>query len=191
MNGRIWTAMGMASLLVAVVAAAAPSRSERKKRPRSPVRAVEAVQPKPERPALTPEEARVAVAVLGDAYDLLLEEIHATYHTKPSVPVAATVLRKVQTKMAQLGWPQSRFLAVNAIVMHPDHVARDNFEKEAVQVLRKGDRQVEAVLDGQLRAARVVPLGGECSSCHWSQGNQSARAAIRWKIPLRGEGRAD
>jgi hypothetical protein len=134
---------------------------------------------------MTLDEARTAVAMLGDAYDLLLDETHEVYHTRPSVPVAATVIRKLQARMTELGWPRSRFLAVNAVVMHPDHVPHDEFEKRTVQAIRRGDERFEQVTSSQLRVSTVVPLGGSCSSCHWTPSGQSAKAATTWTIPLR------
>lgn len=130
------------------------------------------------------EAARAVVAMLDDAYQLLLQETHATYHTRPDVPVAAKVIREVQTRMNHLGWPEARFLAVNAIVMHPDHVARDDFERRAVQTLRRSDQRIEEVVDRQFRAATVVPTGGSCFSCHWTTPGQASKAAITWKVPL-------
>jgi hypothetical protein len=207
MNGRIWIAAGVLICVSTLVASAAPRRvtSARKSRP---VRKAPAVK-RPlaaQRPAaatkapatsgepryvMNADEARMAVEMMGDAYDLLLDEIHETYHTRPSVPVAATVIRKVHARMTELGWPQARYLAVNAIVMHPNHVARDEFETRAIQALRRGDRRAEELSEGQLRVATVVPLGGRCSSCHWTPGAQASKAATTWKVTLREETERD
>jgi hypothetical protein len=141
---------------------------------------------------MTPQEARTAIAMLDDAYHLILEETHATYHTRPNVPVAASVVRKVQERMTELGWPRAHFLAVNAVVMRPDHLPQDDFEKRAVRRLGRTDRRVEEVVDGQLRVATVVSTGGNCGSCHWAPPGQESRAAITFTVPLqeeRGRGR--
>lgn len=208
MNGRIWIAAGMLSCVGGLVASAAPRRAAPPRKPhavkqapvvkRAPVgkkQSLGATQTPaaaaPVRTVMTADEARMAVEMVGDAYDLLLEEIHETYHTRPSVPVAATIIRKLHGKMTELGWPQARFLAVNAIVMHPDHVARDEFETQAIQALRRGDQRVEEMVDGQLRIATVVPLGGRCSSCHWTPGAGSSKAATTWKVTLRKETERD
>lgn len=140
---------------------------------------------------MTLDEARTAVAMLGDAYDLLLEETHAIYHTRPNTPVAATMVRKVQARMKELGWPQSRFVAVNAIVMHPNHVAKDDFEKRTVQEFKRSTARREEVTDSQLRVATVIPLGGGCASCHWTGSGQSPRAATTWMVPLKQEAAPD
>ena len=127
----------------------------------------------------------MAVAMLDDAYNLVLEEVHHTYPTKPGRPVAATIVRDLQKKMTDLGWPSSRFLAVNAIVMNPDHVARDEFERQTVRAFTDGGDRRETIENGTLRVATPVSLGGSCFSCHWADKGRASRAAISWKIPLR------
>lgn len=194
MNVRFWVASWMLIAVGALVASAAPRRPAKpRKSPvvkKAPVAKVAGAAtktpatPEPGTRVMNSEDARLSVAMMGDAYDLLLDEIHETYHTRPSVPVAATIIRQLQTKMTELGWPEARFLAVNAIVMHPSHVAQDEFEKQAIQALRRGELRVEEVTDGQLRVATVVPLGGRCSSCHWTPGGQLSKAATTWKVPL-------
>ncbi len=207
MNARYWTAACLMMSVGALVASAIPGASAprpkqrasskktgviRKPRPKprnavAPKSAAAGKNGAPAKPttrAMAPDEARMAVEMLGDAYDLLLTETHEVYHTRPNVPVAATVIRKVQAKMSALGWPRSRFLAVNAIVMHPDHVARDDFERETVEALRLKNQRIERVVDGELRVATVVPLGGGCSSCHWTPSGQSSKAATTWTVPL-------
>jgi hypothetical protein len=183
MNARIWAATGLLTAFGAVVASAAP-------RPAAPARkarraATVAAAPRARTRAMTPPEARTAVAMLDDAYHLILEETHAAYHTQPTRPVAASVVRKLQARMAELGWPRARFLAVNAVVMHPDHLPRDDFERRAVQTLRGNDERVEQVVDGQLRVATVVSTGGSCFSCHWTSPGKASKAAITFAVPLR------
>lgn len=187
MSHRFGIACGVLASVCAAAVLAAPRRATAPRK--AAARPVAAPAPAVKTRALTAEEARLDVAMLGDAYDLLLQEIHSTYHTRPSVPVAASVIRKVQERMAARGWPRARYLAVNAIVMHPDHVPRDAFEKRCVEKLSRQDEPIEETLDGRLRVATVVPLGGSCSSCHWSRDGQS-KAAISWNIPLLPETKA-
>jgi len=193
MASRYWIAASLLTTVGALAVSAAPGPSPQRRKPRA-TRKASVTKPRvakrtvvstgPTR-AMSLEEARTAVAMLGDAYDLLLDETHEVYHTRPSVPVAATVVRKLQARMTELGWPRARFLAVNAVVMHPDHVPQDAFEKRTVQALRRGDERFEQVSDGQLRVSTVVPLGGSCASCHWTPSGQSPKAATTWMIPLR------
>ena len=106
MTARFWIAAGLLSSLGTLAVSAAPSKVPlRRKAP--PVRPAarrqlplkNAVSVDPGTRAMTLDEARTAVAMLGDAYDLLLEETHSVYHTRPSTPVAATVVRKLQARM--------------------------------------------------------------------------------------------
>lgn len=193
MTGRYWIAACMLTTVGALAVSAAPGKTPPRRKTRAPRKAT----PPQRKPAVSPapaagptramslDEARTAVAMLGDAYDLLLDETHEVYHTRPNVPVAATVIRKVQARMTELGWPRARFLAVNAVVMHPDHVPQDAFEKRTIQAIRRGDERFEQVTNNQLRVSTVVPLGGSCASCHWTPSGQSPKAATTWMIPLR------
>lgn len=134
---------------------------------------------------MTLDEARMTVEMLDDAYQTVLQEVHHTYPTKPGRPVAATVVRDLQKTMTDKGWPKSHFLAVNAIIMNPDHKARDEFEVRAVKAIGRGDQRYESVENGQLRVATAVSLGGDCFSCHWTPPGRSSRAAISFAIPLK------
>lgn len=141
-------------------------------------------------PPLSEDEARRTAAMLDDAYQLWLQSIHDWYPTKAGQPVvAATVVRKLQEKMTAKGWPATRFVAVNGIVMNPNHLAKDAFEKEAVTALRSGKDRYEKVERGRLRVATVIPLGGGCFSCHWSDAKIGSRAALTFSIPVRGSGK--
>jgi hypothetical protein len=130
----------------------------------------------------TPEEARRAVAILDDAYNLILHEVHDTYTTKPGRPVAASLVKDLQKTMTAKGWPSSHFLAVNALIMNPDHRARDEWERRAVSEMKSGKPAVIEEKPGEYRAATMISLRGGCTSCHWSQDSMGARAAIAWKV---------
>ena len=171
-----------ASLLVLAVctAVAGAPKTTAKKSPRQKP-AKQAVQAR----AYTPEEAKRAVALLDDAYNLILHETHETYPTKPGRPVAASLVRELQETMTAKGWPASRFLAVNAILMNPKHRPKDDWERQAVAEMKSGKTVVEHEKPGEYRATTMVSLRGGCTSCHWSQDSLAARAAITWKVPTR------
>jgi hypothetical protein len=130
----------------------------------------------------TPEEAKRAVAILDDAYNLILHETHETYPTKPGRAVAASLVKDLQKTMTAKGWPASRFLAVNAVIMNPDHRARDEWERRAVSDMKSGKPVLAEEKAGEYRATTMVSLRGGCTSCHWSQDSMGARAAITWKV---------
>lgn len=179
----------LAGLLLAVGASGAPRRVPTARRKSATAAKRKPVAPKMTVASrlgpLTPEEARQTVALLHDAYQTVLEETHAVYHAKPGQPVAAKIVRELQEKMGSLGWPQSHFLGVNALIMRPDHRANDAFERDAVRQLSDGKPQVEAMDGKVMRFATGVPLAGECGSCHWMDQGGPRRAAITWRIPLK------
>jgi hypothetical protein len=168
-------------LLVAAVLASACGAAAAPKRTAKPNPAASAPGA-----TLTLEEARQRVAMLDDLYQGALEEVHRWYPVRSGQPiVAATVIKQLQEKMTARGWAKSRFLAVSGVVMHPDHTAKDEFEKRAINELRSGSDRVEAVEGSVLRVATAVPLTGGCVSCHWTPAGTNARAAISWAIPVR------
>jgi hypothetical protein len=131
------------------------------------------------------EEARRKVAMLNDAYQILVQEIHAWYPNKTGQPIVAAVpVRDLQEVMTRKGWPASRFLGVTGPVMNPDHRPKDDFERKAVAAIRAGKDRYEEITPERLRVATVVPLEGGCFTCHWSEGKRSNRAAISWNLPL-------
>lgn len=171
--------IGIAVLLVSGLACAAVAapRSAARKAPK-PAKTANAVAER----VYTPEEAKRAVAILDDAYNLILHEVHETYPTKPGRPVAASLVKDLQKSMTAKGWPGSRFLAVNAVIMNPDHRARDEWERRAVSDMKSGKPVLAEEKKGEYRAATMVSLRGGCTSCHWSQDSMGARAAITWKV---------
>ncbi len=181
----VFLLVGMAVLTSSAPAAPATRRAPGGAGRRIASRPAPRVAPAPARKAYTEAEARQAVAMLDDAYQIILHETHRAYPTLPGRPVAATVVRDVQKVMADRGWPQSRFLAVNALLMNPDHRAKDEFERQAIAALKTVERPMEQVQAGTLRAVTPLALGGNCSSCHWVSSGSAARAAITWSVPLK------
>ncbi|HEU4752597.1 MAG TPA: DUF3365 domain-containing protein [Armatimonadota bacterium] len=189
----------LACLLVVTATAAPRSRTRPAPRKAAPVK------PAPAKPAavkgvtgipavsgetptrpMTLEEARTTVTLLDDAYNLLLQEVHAWYPNRTGQPiVAATTVRKIQEQMVRKGWPRSHFLAVNTLLMNPDHQAREAFDKAAVRKIAAGEARYEQIEGDRVRIATEVPLTGGCTSCHWSSGTRDGKAAITWSIPLK------
>ena len=175
---------GALSLVILCMAPATPAPRKRAAVSRKPAAKPPAVAT-PRMAKMTADEARMTIELLDDAYQLLLDEVHHTYPTQPGRPVAASIMRDLQKRMGELGWPKSRFLAVNAIVMNPDHRAQDAFEEKVVLALRRGDQRVEQLEPGRLRVATPISLGGSCFSCHWTASGQASRAAIVWNVPVK------
>ncbi len=128
----------------------------------------------------------MAVEMLNDAYQITLEEIHRWYPVRTGQPIVAAVpLRKLQEIMSKKGWPQSRFLAVNGVLMNPDHRPVDAFEKQAVRELTAGADRTEAISAGRLRVTKAISLQGGCRSCHWVPGREETKAALSFSVPLK------
>lgn len=178
----------LAGVLLSAAAIGAPGRHARTARRKAlpAAKAQQVAKPPISRLGpLTPEEARQTVALLDDAYQTWLEEAHEQYHPRPGKPVAAKVVRELQEKMGSLGWPQSHFLAVNALVMRPEHQPQDAFERDAVRRLSGGAPRVETISGNTMRVATGLSLGGGCGTCHWAEQGVVRRAAITWAMPLK------
>lgn len=188
MNRTATGSLLLCSILAGTAALAAPRPLAPR---RAPARQPSPAAPKGVQPALmTAEEARLAVTMLDDAYQAILHSVHETYPTKPGRPVAATIVRDLQKRMAEKGWPRSHFLSVSGVLMNPDHRAQTAFEQEAVRTLRlSAQRRVERLEDGRLQIATDFALHGDCFSCHWSDPGTPSQAAISWTIPVRKDGR--
>src|SRR5204863_8089070 len=123
----------LACLLAAGAAAAAPRPARKAPAPAAAPKAAPAAQtPEPGIAPMTREQARTTIRMLDDVYQITLQEVHQKFPPGTGQPVAAaTVVRLVQAKMGERGWPQSRFLGVSGILMNPDHRPKDAFEHAA------------------------------------------------------------
>ncbi|HTE18064.1 MAG TPA: DUF3365 domain-containing protein [Armatimonadota bacterium] len=183
------TAAALALALAATTSVAAARPSRPSARPRvspSATKPAPAATTAPKMQPMPLDQARMTAAMLDDVYQITLTQIHRTYPTRSGqTVVAANVMRRLQGLLGEKGWPSSRFLGVNALLMNPDHRARDAFERRVVAEMKRGANRVEAVEKGQLRVATSVPLNGGCFSCHWSTDSRDTKAAITFSIPLK------
>lgn len=137
----------------------------------------------PERMSL--KEARRTIALLDRAYQSTLRQVHRRFPVGAGQPVVAAVtVRDIQREVSSNASLSSRFLAVGTKAMNPEHEPKDAFEREAAGELKRGARWVEAVEDGRLRVATLVPLGGGCYPCHSTPGGGTTQAAISWSVPV-------
>ncbi len=116
---------------------------------------------------MTLEQARRTVSMLNDLYVNSVVVTHSTYVKDPGTPAAAVVARKVFEAMAEKGWPKTRWLSTTGRQFNPDAKPKDQFEKDAVVALKKGQARFERVENGQLRVATLIPLVDKsCQMCH-------------------------
>ena len=112
-------------------------------------------------------EARRTVDMLNDLYVNSVVLTHNTYVKGRGSVASAVVARQVFKAMGEKGWPQTRWLATTGRPFNPDSNPKDQFERDAVAALKKGQAKFERVESGTLRVATLVPLVDKsCQSCH-------------------------
>ncbi|MFN3651677.1 MAG: DUF3365 domain-containing protein [Armatimonadota bacterium] len=122
---------------------------------------------KPQPVKMSLAQAKQTVTMLNDLYVTTVVLTHATYVKDRSTPASAIVARKVFDAMEEKGWPQTRWLSTTGRPFNPDSNPKDQFEKDAVAALKKGESRFERVVDGKLRVVTLVPLVDKsCGMCH-------------------------
>lgn len=121
--------------------------------------------PKPVKMSLT--QARQSVDMLNDLYVNAVVITHSTYVKDRATTPAATPARRVFEAMAKKGWPETRWIATTGRPFNPDANPKDQFEKDAIVALNKGQARFERVEGDRLRVATLVPLVDKsCQMCH-------------------------
>lgn len=113
------------------------------------------------------EQARRTVSMLNDLYVNSVVLTHNTYVKDRGTVASAVVARQVFKAMGEKGWPETRWLATTGRPFNPDSNPKDQFERDAIAALKKGQARFERVENGKLRVATLVPLVDKsCQSCH-------------------------
>uniref|UniRef100_A0A7C2P288 DUF3365 domain-containing protein n=1 Tax=Schlesneria paludicola TaxID=360056 RepID=A0A7C2P288_9PLAN len=113
------------------------------------------------------EEARGRAQLLHEAIHAALQVVHHEYYREDQgLTIPAVTLRRVFGELANRHKVELRWLAVNAQAMNVEHKPRDDFEKQAVEALAKGQPDYEQVADGMYRFAGAITLSSECLKCH-------------------------
>lgn len=121
--------------------------------------------PKPVKMSLA--QARQTVDMLNDLYVNAVVITHSTYVKDRATPPAATPARKVFEAMAKKGWPETRWIATTGRPFNPNANPKDQFEKDAIVALNKGQAKFERVEGDKLRVATLIPLVDKgCQMCH-------------------------
>ena len=152
--------MNQKKLTVLVLAASAAAVAG------SLISAAEAQKDAP-RPRYSLNQAKQVVSMLNDLYVNAVVVTHNTYVKDPGTPAAAAMARRVFKAMEEKGWPTTRWISTTGRPMNPDAAPRDQFEKDAVDALKKGQARFERVEGEQLRVATLIPLVDKsCQICH-------------------------
>lgn len=117
---------------------------------------------------------RVSVAEARRQAEILHTTVHASlqfvhhrlYREDEGLPLPAAVMREVFAELEAEQPVKLRWLVVEGQAMNADHVANDQFERDAVAALIKGAPAYEQVADGVYRRAGPITLGNVCLKCH-------------------------
>lgn len=117
---------------------------------------------------------RVSVAEARRQAEILHTTVHASlqfvhhrlYREDEGLPLPAAVMREMFAELEAEQAVKLRWLVVEGQAMNTDHVAKDQFERDAVAALMKGDPAYEQVVDGVYRRAGPITLGNVCLKCH-------------------------
>jgi len=118
-------------------------------------------------PAESVAEARGRAQLLHETLHASLQVVHHEYYREDEgLTIPAVTLRRVFGELADRHKVELRWLAVTAPPMNVEHKPRDEFEKQAVAALAKGDAEFEQAADGVYRFAGAITLSSECLKCH-------------------------
>lgn len=111
--------------------------------------------------------ARRQAEVLHSAMHATLQVVHHEYYQNDKgLRLPAAVLKDVFEEIEQDQHIKLRWLAVEGKAMNSDHEARDEFETEAVKVLKSGQSAYERAEKGVYRRAGAITLTNHCLKCH-------------------------
>ncbi len=147
-----------------------------------------AEKPKVDEAAL--ERTRTTVKMLDDLHKGYVVTITATYVEGQEKTPAARVTKKVFKHMEAKGWGSGRLIDATGEPNNPGNSPKSDFEKAAVEQLKKGKTYYEEVAtkDGKpvLRAATVVPVVmKQCSSCHLGKKEGDLLGALVYELPIK------
>ena len=128
--------------------------------------------------------------MLDDLHKGYVVNITATYVKAQERTPAAHVAKKVFAHMEKNGWGAVRLIDATGSPVNKGNVAKSDFEKRAIQKLRKGESYVSEV--GQkndrpvLRAATRVPVVmKQCISCHPGFKEGDLLGALVYEVPIK------
>ena len=115
----------------------------------------------------TVEQARRQAELLHTSIHATLQVVHQRYYREDEgIPIPAGVLKDVFADLKKEHQVSLRWLAVDGQAMNTDHVAKDEFEKEAVKALQADKGAFERSEGGFYRRASAITLGSHCLKCH-------------------------
>lgn len=115
----------------------------------------------------TVDEARGRARLLHETIHGTLQVVHRDFFdpdNRDRIPSAT--LEDVFDVLAESYGVEVHWLGVEGKTMDVDHRPRDEFERRAVEVLRSGKKEHEAVEGDRYRHAGAILLHNRCLKCH-------------------------
>ena len=118
-------------------------------------------------PITTVNEARRQAEILHSTLHSSLRVIHDRYYKEDEgLPIPAAILGEVFKDVEAEQNVKLRWLAVEGLAMNSDHKPADEFERQAAEKLKSGERSHEITADGVYRRAAPITLSSHCLKCH-------------------------
>lgn len=112
-------------------------------------------------------EARRQAEILHSTLHSALRVIHDRYYREDEgLPIPAAILGEVFSDVEAEQKVKLRWLAVEGLAMNSDHKPADEFERQAAEKLKSGERSHENTADGVYRRAAPITLSSHCLKCH-------------------------
>jgi hypothetical protein len=142
----------------------------------------------PDRDAV--QRAQDTVKLLDDLHKGYVVNITATYVKAQERTPAAHVAKKVFAHVEKNGGPKVRLIDATGVPFNEANVAKSDFEKLAIEKLKKGEKYVSEVgqKGGQpvLRAATPVPVVmKQCLTCHADYKEGDLLGALVYEVPIK------
>jgi hypothetical protein len=119
------------------------------------------------RPKLTTDEARRHAKLLHLTIQSTLRVVHDRYYREDeALPIPAAAMGEIFQDLESLENVKLRWLAVEGQAMNIDHVAKNEFETEAVNAVKAGMQFYEQTSDRTYRRAAPITLSNHCLKCH-------------------------
>lgn len=137
------------------------------------------------------ERTRERVKMVDDLYKGFVVHITGTYVDSQDRAPAAKVAKKVFKHMEDKGWGKTRLVDATGEPADRTNLPRTDFEKAAVEAMKKGKNYFEEVgtgTDGKpvLRAATIVPVVmKQCSGCHLGKKEGELLGALVYELPIK------
>ena len=115
----------------------------------------------------TVSQARRQAEILHSTLHSSLRVIHDRYYREDeALPIPAAIFGEVFKDVETEQHVKLRWLAVEGLAMNSDHKPADEFERQAAEKLKAGERFHEIIANGLYRRAAPITLSGHCLKCH-------------------------